>query len=67
LISASREGHLDIVQYLISKGADIEQTAIDDARNDKIKEILKNAKKKEILKQKTIIFFIVFFNRQSRE
>jgi hypothetical protein len=28
---------------------------------------LKNAKKKEILKQKTIIFFIVFFNRQSRE
>jgi ankyrin repeat protein len=62
LIYASNNGHLDIVQYLISKGANIEaksngifryllffngRTAINWAKNNKIKEILKKAKKKE--------------------
>jgi ankyrin repeat protein len=60
LIKASINNKLDIVEYLISKGANIEakdniifhyllffnwKTAIDWADNDKIKEILKNAKK----------------------
>jgi ankyrin repeat protein len=58
LIYASENDHLDIVQYLISKGANIEatnddifiiflngKTSINLANNDKIKEILKNAKK----------------------
>jgi ankyrin repeat protein len=49
LIWASYNGKLDIVEYLLSKGANIEETAIYLAWNDnKIKEILKNAKKKEI-------------------
>jgi ankyrin repeat protein len=58
LICASSNGHLDVVQYLISKGANIERknnnifiiffhgkTAIDLTNNNKIKEILKNVKK----------------------
>jgi hypothetical protein len=45
LILTSCYGKLDIVQYLISKGANIEEIAIDLTKNDKIKEILKNTQK----------------------
>jgi ankyrin repeat protein len=49
LILASKHGHIDVVKYLVEKGADLTakdktgKTAIDIAKTEKIKEILSQA------------------------